>query len=70
MHAFVMKDGRENCVSLIRVKVLVKHAQEKAPALRPVITMLSVYAMPDSQVKIVRQPVLGFVEVHIHMAVP
>jgi len=32
--------------------------------------MQSVYATPDSQVKIVRQAVMGFVEVHFHMAVP
>jgi hypothetical protein len=70
MHVFVMKDGRENCVSLILVKILVKHAQEKAHALQPVITMQSVYAMPDSQVKIARKAVMILVRVHIHMAVP
>lgn len=61
MLVYVMKDGQENCVILILVKVSAKNALDMARALRLAILMQSVYARTDSQVKAVRIAVMVFV---------
>lgn len=61
MLVYVMKDGQENCVNLILVKVSAKNALDMARALRLAILMQSVYARTDSQVKAVIIAVMVFV---------